>query len=127
MTAKGSPAPRRACDFSGKTLIAFPHGCSYRRRLVEWLAEAGASPQRFLDLGSYHAIVACVAAGTVAVVPADVLEHAVLATEVQRHRLPARFRVNRTYLLWPGDASAPLRAFIDLLPRQRSRARATKH
>jgi len=92
--------------------------------LVEWLAEAGASPQRFLDLGSYHAIVA---AGTVAVVPADVLEHAVLATEVQRHRLPARFRVNRTYLLWPGDASAPLRAFIDLLPTQRSRARATKH
>ena len=91
-------------------------------------AEAGASPQRFLDLGSYHAIVACVAASAgLAVVPADVLEQAVLATEVQRHRLPTRFRVNRTYLVWPREASAPLRAFIDLSPKQRSRARATKH
>jgi DNA-binding transcriptional LysR family regulator len=128
LIAKGSRPPRRAADLSGKTLIAFPHGCSYRRRLVEWLAEAGASPQRFLDLGSYHAIVACVAAGTgVAIVPADMLEQAVLATEVQRHPLPARFRVNRTHLAWSGEASAPLRAFIDLLPRIRTRARATRH
>jgi DNA-binding transcriptional LysR family regulator len=128
VTAKGTPAPRRAKDLTGKTLVAFPHGCSYRRRLVEWLAEAGASPQRFLDLASYYAIVACVAAGTgVAIVPADVLEHVVLATEVQRHPLPARFRINRTHLVWPGDASAPLRAFIELLPKMRSRARTMKH
>ena len=35
--------------------------------------------------------------------------------------------LNRTYLVLPGEASAPLRAFIDLLPKQRSGARATKH
>jgi DNA-binding transcriptional LysR family regulator len=127
VTAKGSPAPRRASDLSGKTLVAFPHGCSYRRCLMEWLAEAGTSPQRFLDLGSYHAIVACVAAGTgVAIVPAKVLEHGVSAAEVQRHPLPARLRINRTHLVWPGEASAPLRAFIELLPKIRSRAQATK-
>src|SRR5919112_3351725 len=71
ISAKGAPAPSCAAALGGQTLLAFPHGCSYRRRLVEWLAEGGASPGRILDLGSYHAIVACVAAGTgEAIVPA---------------------------------------------------------
>lgn len=117
ITARGAPAPRRAADLEGLTVVAFPHGCSYRRRLVEWLAEAGASPSRLLDLGSYHAIVACVAAGTgVAIVPAEVLDQATLGTTVDRHPLPARLRVNRTHLVWSGEASAPLRALMDLLP-----------
>src|SRR6218665_747462 len=79
ITAKDAPRLRRPADLGGQTLVAFPHGCSYRRCLVEWLAEDGASPARMLELGSYHAIVACVAAGTgVAIVPAEVLDHAVL-------------------------------------------------
>lgn len=123
ITAKNAPAPRGAAHLDGCTMVAFPHGCSYRRRLVEWLAEAGASPARLLDLGSYHAIVACVAAGTgVGIVPAEVLDQTVLAGAVQRHRLPARLRVNRTHLVWTGDASAPLRALLELLPA-RSRGR----
>jgi DNA-binding transcriptional LysR family regulator len=118
ITANGAPTLRRAADLSGRTLVAFPHGCSYRRRLIEWLAEDGASPGRILDLGSYHAIVACVAAGTgVAIVPAEVLEQAVPGTAVERHSLPARLRVNRTHLVWSGEASAALRALMDLLPK----------
>ena len=117
ITAKGAPALRHPADLGGRTLVAFPHGCSYRRRLIEWLAEGGASPGRILELGSYHAIVACVAAGTgVAIVPAEVLDQAVLGTAVERHPLPARLRVNRTHLVWSGEASAPLRALADLLP-----------
>lgn len=117
ITARGAAAPRSAAGLDGRTLVAFPHGCSYRRRLVEWLAEGGASPGRMLDLGSYHAIVACVAAGTgVALVPAEVLDQAVLGSAVQRHPLPAPLRVNRTHLVWSGRASAPLRALMALLP-----------
>ena len=113
ITAKGAPALRRAADLGGRTLVAFPHGCSYRRRLIEWLAEGGASPGRILELGSYHAIVACVAAGTgVAIVPAEVLDQAVLGTAVERHPLPARLRGNRTHLVWSGEASAALRALV---------------
>jgi DNA-binding transcriptional LysR family regulator len=122
ISAKGAPALRRPADLGGRTLVAFPHGCSYRRRLMEWLAEGGASPERILDLGSYHAIVACVAAGTgVAIVPAEVLEQAVLGTSVDRHPLPARLRRNRTHLVWSGEASAPLRALVDLLPKPPAR------
>jgi len=128
ITARDAPRLRRPVDMSGQTVVAFPHGCSYRRCLIEWLAEEGASPARMLDLGSYHAIVACVAAGTgIAIVPAEVLDHAVLGTAVQRHPLPARLRVNHTHLVWSGEASPTLRALIDLLPRQRSRSGATKN
>jgi len=59
-----------------------------------------------------------VAAGTgVAIVPAEVLDQAVLGTSVGRHPLPARLRGNRTHLVWSGEASAPLRALADLLPK----------
>ena len=126
ITAKGAPALRRAADLGGQTLVAFPHGCSYRRRLIEWLAEGGASPGRILELGSYHAIVACVAAGTgAAIVPAEVLDQAVLGTAVERHPLPARLRVNRTHLVWSGEASAALRALSDLLPKSAVRSHPT--
>jgi len=125
ISAQGCTPLRRAADLGGRTLVAFPHGCSYRRRLVEWLAEDGASPARLLDLASYHAIVACVAAGAgVAIVPAEVLDHAVIGSAVQRHPLPARLRVNRTHLVWSGEASVPLQALMALLPQPRSRRRA---
>jgi DNA-binding transcriptional LysR family regulator len=120
ITAKGAPAPRRASDLAGRTLVAFPNGCSYRRRLTEWLASEAVSPGKILDLGSYHAIVACVAAGTgVGIIPAELLDQAVLGTDVQRHALPARLRVNRTRLVWLGEPSAPLQALMEILQKQR--------
>jgi DNA-binding transcriptional LysR family regulator len=125
ITAINAPAPKGAAHLDGCTMVAFPHGCSYRRRLLEWLSEAGASPARLLDLSSYHAIVACVAAGTgVGIVPSEVLDHTVRAGEVQRHRLPARLRANRTHLVWMGEASPPLQSLLGMLPaRLRARAR----
>ncbi len=118
ITAKGSPAIREALELSGRTLVAFPHGCSYRQRLSEWLTENGTSPDRVLEMSSYHAIVACVAAGTgVAIVPAEVLDQAVLSTAVARHALPPHLRVNRTHLVWSSEASAPLQSLMALLPR----------
>src|SRR6266581_9746475 len=57
-------------DIGHTTLIAFTTGCSYRRRLEAWLGSANVIPERIMEFGSYHAIVACVAAGAgIAVVP----------------------------------------------------------
>lgn len=117
ITAKGTPTVRQAVELGGRTVVAFPHGCSYRQRLIEWLAEGDASPRRVLEMSSYHAIVACVAAGTgAAIVPAEVLDHAVLSTAIERHPLPPHLRVNRTHLVWSGEASAPLQSLMALLP-----------
>jgi DNA-binding transcriptional LysR family regulator len=108
-----------------RTVVAFPHGCSYRQRLFEWLAAEGRSPERILEMSSYHAIVACVAAGTgAAIVPAEVLDHAVLGTAVTRHPLPARLRLNRTHLVWSGEASPALRSLMALVPPVREREAA---
>ena len=108
---------RTAPGTGRRTLVAFPHGCSYRQRLIEWLAEEGASYDRVLEMSSYHAIVSCVAAGTgMAIVPAEVLDHAVMSTAVERHKLPLHLRRNRTRLVWSGDASPALRALMALLP-----------
>ncbi len=118
ITAKTAEERGADAKAATRTVVAFPHGCSYRQRLFEWLAAEGRSPERILEMSSYHAIVACVAAGTgAAVVPAEVLDHAVLGTAVARHALPAGLRLNRTHLVWSGEASPALRSLMGLLPR----------
>ncbi|WP_291590056.1 LysR family transcriptional regulator [Comamonas sp. UBA7528] len=55
------------------SLAALEPGCTYRRMAQQWLA--GKPGMRVLELGSYHAIFACVAAGTsVGVAPRSVME-----------------------------------------------------
>ncbi len=117
ITPEGIPSIRKAADLGKHTVVAFPHGCSYRRRLIEWLSESGVTPERFLDLGSYHAIVACVTAGTgIAIVPKGVLDSAVSGNLVKRNTLPDSLRVNSTHLVWQGEPSPQLKALVGLLP-----------
>nr|WP_312990393.1 LysR family transcriptional regulator [Comamonas koreensis] len=122
ISAKGLSKIRKVQDLEGQTIVVFPHGCSYRRRMLDWLATEGVSPRRILEFGSYHAIVACVAAGTgIGIISTEMLDYAVLGTSVQRHPLPAKARTSRTHLVWSGEASGPLQALISLLPKARSR------
>ena len=106
----------RAQDVQDDSVIAFPTGCAYRRVLARWLGDRRMASIRVLDLGSYHAIVACVAAGTgIALVP-----EAVLATfkgpPVMRHRLPSAYAHVITPLVWrEGEGSAALAALRDAL------------
>src|SRR6185436_5677255 len=74
ITPKGSGSIRTPKDIGKRTVIAFTTGCSYRRRLEAWLGASGILPDRVIEFQSYHAIVACVAAGSgIAVVPRAVL------------------------------------------------------
>ena len=69
------------------TLAAFERGCSYRHIAQQWLA-ARTPPLQWLELGSYHAILACVAAGScVGVVPRSVLELARTPPALHLHPL----------------------------------------
>ena len=77
---------------------------------------------RVLDLGSYHAIVACVAAGTgVALVPESVLDDRARARRSERHPLPAVHAQVITPLIWrAGEVPAALAALqAELRPRAR--------
>ena len=91
-------------DIGHTTLIAFATGCSYRRRLEAWLGSARVVPGRVMEFGSYHAIVACVAAGTgIAIVPRSVLRLSLAASGVATCRLPATISQARTFLVWRRD------------------------
>jgi DNA-binding transcriptional LysR family regulator len=116
ITAKGSPAVTRASHLSGATLIAFADGCSYRKRLGQWLGTSGVMPARTLEFGSYQAMIACVAAGTgFAMVPKSLLAALRAAGDVRQHELPARVRRNHTHLVWHGEPSTALARLRNLL------------
>jgi DNA-binding transcriptional LysR family regulator len=105
-------------DIGRATLIAFTQGCSYRKRVEEWLGSANVMPQRVLEFASYQAMIACVAAGTgFAVVPKSVLEALRATKSIRQHPLPKRFSRNRTYLVWSGDPSPSLHGLLSLLAR----------
>ncbi|MDY0978422.1 LysR substrate-binding domain-containing protein [Massilia sp. CFBP9012] len=57
-----------------RSLAAFPLGCTYRSLAEDRLGIAGAPAWRVQEMNSYHAMIACVAAGAcVTVLPASVL------------------------------------------------------
>jgi DNA-binding transcriptional LysR family regulator len=122
---RSHPAVRRAADVRADTLIVFPTGCAYRRRLQGWLGEDGVVPDKVLELASYHAIVACVASGAgIGIVPRSVLE------TIRRHEGTAVYPLGRgraastTALVWrKGELSSPLKALQAAVAAIRTPAR----
>jgi DNA-binding transcriptional LysR family regulator len=106
------PAIRSVQDVCTDTLICFPLGCAYRRLLYAWLAEGAVVPEKVLELSSYHAMVACVAAGTgIALVPRSVLETVRVSDSIAVYPLPEERARMTTYLVWRhGEISPALRA-----------------
>ena len=100
-----------------RTVIAFPAGCSYRRRLEEWLGSQSIVPARVMEFASYHAIIACVAAGTgIAIVPRSVLKVVGAEKQVVVRKLPAHIGQARTQLIWrKGHQSIALDALRQLV------------
>jgi DNA-binding transcriptional LysR family regulator len=103
-------------DIGRSTLISFAQGCSYRKRVEEWLGSANAMPERVLEFASYQAMIACVAAGTgFAVVPKSLLQALRATRSVSQHALPKRISCSRTYIVWNGDPSSALAGLLSLL------------
>lgn len=114
VTSKAIPKVSAPEDLGRSTLIAFSQGCSYRKRMEEWLG--GAMPQRVLEFASYQAMIACVAAGTgYAIVPKSVLEALHATRSIRQHPLPKRFSHSRTHLVWNGEPSPALRGLMSVL------------
>ena len=103
-------------DVEGHSLIAFPDGCAYRRVLQRWLRRDSLTTSRVLELSSYHAIVACVAAGAgIALMPEAVLD-TMPQTHVRRNRIPRAQSDIVTPLIWrKGEISPPVLALRTLV------------
>jgi DNA-binding transcriptional LysR family regulator len=119
ITPKSFPKIRTPKDIGYRTIIAFATGCSYRRRLQDWLGRAKVAPNRVMEFGSYHAIVACVAAGAgIAIVPRSVIRATLGEKEVAAYPLPADIANARTLLVWRrGHPSTALGAMQEELRR----------
>lgn len=115
ITSRDIPDVTRPSQLAGMTLIAFVNGCSYRRRIEEWLGGAAMMPARTLEFASYQAMIACVAAGTgYALVPRSLLACLRAGNDVKQHELPPRIRRNRTHLVWHGAPSSALQKLQEL-------------
>jgi len=116
ISSTAHPPIRTAKHVRGDSLIAFPRGCAYRRAFERWAGRRTLATLRVLEFNSYHAIIACVAAGTgIALVPESVLE-------IADRRFIAAHRVSRVHeeivtpILWrKQEVSAALLALLELL------------
>ena len=71
----GHPPVKAPADLQLDTLAAFGNGCTYRRIGEAFMQQRHGTPPQVLELASYHAILACVAAGRCAsVVPRAVID-----------------------------------------------------
>jgi DNA-binding transcriptional LysR family regulator len=124
VSAARQPAPGRKGQFP-KTMVAFEHGCPYRKRLEDWYAKRGAMPERTVELGSYHAMLGCVAAGMgIALIPKSVLTTFPESKRLGVHSLPPGENRAEIVLIWRKGASSPnIEALRDILQRPLAQAR----
>lgn len=123
---RSHPCIRRAQDVRADSLISFAKGCAYRERLQAWLGAGGVVAEKVLELSSYHAIIACVAAGAgIAVVPRSVLATTRLEAGVKVYPLAGKMGKSTTSLVWrKGEGSAALAALqAEVVASQKTRPR----
>lgn len=117
ITPRGHGRVSTPKELEQRVVLAFPTGCSYRRRLESWLGRSSVVAERVMEYGSYHAITACVAAGGgIALVPRSVLRVVGAENQLAVHALPQQVSRARTMLVWPrGHQSAALAALREEL------------
>jgi len=101
-------------DLDDQALLVFSRGCAYRARLEQWAQQSRHKPLRQLELGSYHALLSCAAAGTgVGIVPRSVLKVFPNKKLLTIHPLAAKIANDQTCLAWqPQRFSSNLGALI---------------
>ena len=91
-----------------RTVLVFEHGCPHRKLLEQWYARQKDTPERTIEMGSYHAMLGCVLAGMgAALVPQSVLGTFSNADRLRITRLPKGSDKLRTLLVWPKGVLSP--------------------
>jgi DNA-binding transcriptional LysR family regulator len=107
VSAAGQPPISKKKPFPA-SILAFEHGCPYRKRLENFYATQGEMPERTVQLASYHAMLGCVVAGMgVAMLPKSVLTTFPESKRIAVHRLPAGENRADIVLIWRKGASSP--------------------
>ncbi|MCY0389331.1 LysR substrate-binding domain-containing protein [Robbsia sp. Bb-Pol-6] len=105
---------RRAVDVRTRSLAAFPQGCTYRTLAEDLLGTAGSTEWMVQEMASFHAMIACVAAGAcVTLLPESALRLSEAPAGLKK--LPAG--KSDTLLVWREGYDVPaFRQLLTLLP-----------
>jgi DNA-binding transcriptional LysR family regulator len=119
VTPHGHRPVQAPADLNLDTMIAFERGCGYRQLGEQWFANAGMRPAHILEVDAYHAMLACIAAGSgFGFAPRSMLETVRHLEEVSVHTLGAIGRVE-TMLVWrEGHFSSALDALRTQIEQQ---------
>lgn len=106
-----------ADDLRARTLVTFGAGCAYRVCIEAWLATRSVRPPRIFEVGSYHAMLACVAADVgYAVMPRSVLLASSARRAVGAHRVGHRpWRITTWLVRRATDRSRAVEALRQLV------------
>ena len=117
IAAAGHPPIRSARDARSQTILVFEHGCPWRKRLEQWFALTGDTPERMIEITSYHAMLGCVVVGMgISLVPRMVLETFPEMHRLSVHPLPPELRHAQMAILWRKGARSPkLDALVELV------------
>lgn len=116
----GHPPIRAAHEIKPSALAAFAPGCTYRKLAEEWLQQGSSSPSRLQvqDVRSYHAMIACTAAGSCfSILPRNVLDLSPNANDFTLFPLTA---VETHLASRSGFATPAFNAFCDLAATYRA-------
>lgn len=125
---QGHPRIRSAHDVRDASLLAFEPDCPHRQRLEAWCLQGDMAPRRIIEVGSYHAILGCCAAGMgVALIPAAVLATYAGRGRLSVHRLKGEFRTVNIQLIWRQSAPHPAIAALAALIRAPKSPQVANH
>lgn len=105
-------------DLEDNTFITFPHGCSYRAILEQWLREDGVQPQKRMEFGTLDGIIGCVAAGLgVTLLPRAIAERYMDTQSLSLHILPTKQAQIPTWFIYRNDEvqSPVLKYFLETI------------
>ena len=82
----------KTLDLKKSTLLVFRRGCSYRKKLEEWLYAEKLVPKKIMEFGSLEAIIGCVSAGLgISLLPKSVITRVGQHYSFVCHEIPQEF------------------------------------
>lgn len=117
IAAAGHPPIRSARDARSQTVLVFEHGCPWRKRLEQWFAMTGDTPERMIEITSFHAMLGCVVVGMgISLVPRMVLDTFPEAHRLSVHPVSPELGLVQTAILWRKGARSPkLDVLVELI------------
>jgi LysR family transcriptional regulator, cell division regulator len=114
------PSIERFEELRNLTLLVFRNGCSYRRKLEDWLRWKGIIPAKTMEFGTIEGILGCVHAGLgVSLLPRSVVERAKVQYNLRFQKISDKFYKTSTLFIRRNDTyvTAAVSEFIQTAKR----------